>query len=126
MKTFLRTFLLTLSIALLGASSAFAVLPKILIMGAEQGPWIADIQTKLTNTGQFSGVDYQVVPSGPAGVAPTLSQLQGYGSVMVFSDYGMGTFGSVLASYADGGGGVVVAMFGLGGSGLSLDASFNN
>jgi hypothetical protein len=106
-------------------SSAFAVLPKVLILGAEQSAWIADIQTKLTNTGQFSEVDYQVIPNA-GGSLPTLAQLQGYASVMVFSDYSVGSgLGSILASYCDGGGGVVVCMFCLG-SGIAIDASFDN
>ncbi len=125
MKTSIRSFLLILLVSLLTSSEAFA-LPKILILGAEQSAWCADIATKLSNTGQFAQVDYQVIPSGPSGVLPTLSQLQAYGSVMVFSDYGVGSgLGSILAQYADGGGGVVVGMFCLG-SGISIDASFNN
>jgi Abnormal spindle-like microcephaly-assoc'd, ASPM-SPD-2-Hydin/Secretion system C-terminal sorting domain len=124
MKTFLRAFLLTISIAIVTASSAFA-LPKILILGAEQTAWIQDIQTKLQNTGQFAEVDIQQIPSA-GGSLPTLSQLQGYGSVMVFSDYGVGAgLGTILAQYADGGGGVVVCMFCLG-SAIAIDASFNN
>ncbi len=124
MKTSMRTILLTLSIAFLTASSAFA-LPKIIILGAEQSAWIQDIQSKLQATGQFSEVDYQVIPNGPSGVMPTLAQLQGYAAVMVFSDYGVESgLGSILASYVNGGGGVVLCMFSLGGD--LIDASFDN
>ncbi len=83
-----------------------------LIVGAPAiTSWNNDVQTKLTGTGLLSGpIDIFDARVG----TPTLSKLQGYDAVLVFSDAGFNnstTLGNNLADYVDGGGGVVVMTF---------------
>lgn len=71
-----------------------------------------DVQAKLIGTGLISGgvTLYNESSGGP----PSLSTLQGYKSVLVFSDSTFNNasgLGDVLANYVDAGGGVVQAAF---------------
>jgi hypothetical protein len=87
------------------------------------------VVSKISGTGYFSQVD-TIYVGGPGGsTTPTLTQLEQYSAVLVFSDYSFSdptTLGNNLASYVNGGGGVVVCFpvfdsvnFGLGGSFVS-------
>jgi PEP-CTERM motif-containing protein len=87
--------------------------PAVAILGSPNGgaTWNADVQTKLISTGLFSSVSVFDIST----TTPTLSQLQAFGSVLVYSD-GAGyqdstALGNNLADYVDGGGGVVVGVF---------------
>lgn len=93
--------------------SGKAVIPPcdVAILGAIGDDWIADVKAKLQGTGFFDSIDtYNVMDYE----IPTLSTLQQYQAVFVFSDasfYGGDDMGDVLADYVDSGGGVVVAAF---------------
>ena len=84
---------------------------SIAICGAPPDPtWNSDVQAKLQATGQFNSVDVITVNT----ITPTLSQLQAYDAVLVYSDsiYADAiALGNVLADYVDSGGGVVCALF---------------
>jgi len=84
---------------------------SVAICGAPSDPnWNTDVQTKLLATGQFKTVDIITVNT----ITPTLTQLQTYNSVLVYSDaiYADAiALGNVMADYVDSGGGVVCAMF---------------
>lgn len=86
--------------------------PKVLVLGAvTPNSWNEDVKAKLDATGAFAQVD---IINGYLSSSPTLSQLQAYDAVLVFSDYGFSdptALGNVLADYIDGGGGVVGAVF---------------
>ncbi len=79
--------------------------------GAGTGDFL-DVQDKLLDTGEFLAVDAH--NASTAGTLPTLSQLQQYDAVMVWSN---GTYisdidlGNLLADYVDAGGAVVCAVF---------------
>ncbi len=84
----------------------------VLIVGAPAtATWNNDVQSKLVSTGVFRAVD---IINGST-TTPTVAQLQKYDAVLVYSDVGFasaGTLGDNLATYWDGGGRVVVATFG--------------
>src|SRR5256885_3295930 len=85
-------------------------LPKIALVTADSPTWVAEVQSKLVATGRFSQVD--TIDAGST--TPTLAQLLGYKSVLVWSDSPFGdstTLGNNLADYVDAGGGVVIAVF---------------
>lgn len=90
------------------ASDAYAQKPKVLILYAEQTPWGDDVVAKVSNSGFFSGVDGFDCRSA----VPSLSYLQNYKGVLVFTDYGAAAgVANVLGDYIDAGGGVVGCMF---------------
>lgn len=71
----------------------------------------ADVVTKLSGTGRFTGVDYIDAST----TTPTLATLQNYSSVLVYSDTTFANniaLGNSLDTYLRGGGGVVVGVFG--------------
>ena len=86
----------------------------VAICGAPSDPnWNYDVQAKLVATGQFSTVDIINVNS----ITPTLTQLQAYDAVLVYSDAVYAdsiALGNVMADYVDSGGGVVCMMFEIG------------
>jgi hypothetical protein len=86
----------------------------VAICGAPSDPsWNYDVQAKLQATGQFNTVDIINVNTS----TPTLTQLQAYDAVLVYSDavYSNSTaLGDVMADYVDSGGGVVCMMFEIG------------
>jgi hypothetical protein len=92
--------------------SGVATAQNVAVLGSPNDPvWNDDVQEKLLGTGFFSTVDIYNISQ----VTPTLSQLQQYCGVLVYSN-GAGyadpfTLGNNLADYVDGGGGVVVAVF---------------
>ena len=82
----------------------------VALVTADNPGFVSDVQGKLIATGKFSAVDIIDASS----TTPTLAQLQGYGSVLVWSDSGFAdptTLGNNLADYVDSGGGVVIAVF---------------
>jgi hypothetical protein len=81
-----------------------------MLCGATQQAWLGDVQTKLLATNAFTAVD--VVNCGSS--TPTLAQMQGYQSILAFSDSGFqnaATLGDNLADFVAGGGYAVVAVF---------------
>lgn len=85
---------------------------SVLILGApSSASWSTDVKNKIVGTGLVSGaVDIFNVRSA----TPTLTQLQSYSSVLVFSDSSYQNsvaLGNVLADYVDGGAGVVEMTF---------------
>lgn len=84
---------------------------SVAIISDEPGNALNDIRGKLLSSGLFSTIDY--INMGTT--TPTLSQLQPYASVLVYSglnSYANPTLlGNTLADYVDGGGGVVQAVF---------------
>jgi len=99
-----------------GIQWIYADLPSVLICGAvTDARYLADIQTKLMATGQFTKVDTMNVHS----TTPSLATLQEYRAVMVFSDADYAdpvALGNVMANYADKGCGVVCAVSEVAGS----------
>jgi uncharacterized repeat protein (TIGR02543 family) len=97
-----------------------ATAPKIAIFGDF---WGEEVQAKLLSTGFFSRID--IFPM--SGATPTLSLLEQYHAVLVYtcgtSFQNVSAWGDVLADYSDDGFGVVLAMFTLGdpGNNLSLE-----
>jgi hypothetical protein len=72
--------------------------------------WLSDVQAKLVATGDFSRVDTFNASSG----TPTLSNLESYAAVLVFSDAGFQNstqLGNNLDAYMQADGGVVTAVF---------------
>jgi hypothetical protein len=94
-----------------GGSSG-ATLPRVAVLSNEADTdYTADVVEKLDATGQFSRVD----TINAASSTPSLSQLQAYDGVLVYTgDNGSAIFdttalGNVLADFVDEGGGLVVA-----------------
>jgi len=84
--------------------------PSVLICAADDTDVLEDSQQKLTGTGQFSKVEIV----NARFTTPTLTELEAFDAVLVFSnhDYDDSTaLGNVMANYVDGGGGVVCMMF---------------
>ncbi|MFA6456306.1 MAG: FlgD immunoglobulin-like domain containing protein [Bacteroidota bacterium] len=82
----------------------------IAIIHAEDIDWVQDVGTKLLSTGKFNSI---TLINGRS-VVPTLSQLQAFKAVLVFSDYlwpDKVALGNVVAEYIESGGGVVCAIF---------------
>ena len=74
--------------------------------------YASDVEPTLVATGQFSAADVDVFNAGNS--TPSVATLNGYDSVIVFSDGGFQDpvqLGNNLASYVNGGGGVVAATF---------------
>jgi VCBS repeat-containing protein len=85
---------------------------KVLLVAADNATWVADVYSKLLETGLFAQIDIFNANAG----TPTLAQLQQYDSVLTWSNIcyqNNVSLGNNLADYADGGGGVVVATFSL-------------
>ncbi len=85
---------------------------KVAVYGAAPANRNEDVKQKLLGTGLFTQVDTFFVTSGYA--VPTLSQLQSYDAILVYSDNGFNdnvTMGNVLADYVDRGGSLVLATF---------------
>ena len=85
---------------------------RVLVCGAPGGgaTWTTDVQSKLQATGAFATVDVLACNT----TTPSVATLQGYQSVLVFSDTSFAdttTLGNNLATYQAGGGYVVVATF---------------
>ena len=84
---------------------------SVAIISDEPGAALSDVRGKLLSSGLFSTIDYFNMGM----TTPTLSQLQQYASVLVYSglnSYANPTLlGNNLADYVDGGGGVVQAVF---------------
>jgi hypothetical protein len=110
--------LLVLSFSLLAFMSLTPTMPamaadyRVAVYGAPStSSWNDDVQGKLDSSGLFSQVDAFLVRVGPV---PTLSELQQYDAVLVYSDASFNdsvALGDVLADYMDAGGGVVMATF---------------
>jgi hypothetical protein len=98
---------LAASLVLTGAALA----QRVAVLGAPGTPsWNNDVQSKLQGTGFFATVDIINIATS----TPTLSQLQQYNAVLVFTDTSAQdgtTLGNNLANYVDAGGGVVAAVF---------------
>lgn len=93
------------------AQHADAVSINIALLGADSPARVDEVRTNLLATGEFNTVTHIPVDSE----TPTLSELNQYDAVLVWSDrtfesYGT-PLGNVLDDYIDGGGGVVVAVF---------------
>ena len=57
----------------------------VAVLGAPSDPsWLDEVQAKISGTGIFPQVDIYNITA----TTPTLTQLQAYGSVLVFSDVG--------------------------------------
>ncbi len=87
---------------------------RVAIFAAESNDaWNTDVRNKILGAGSFSQVDlFRVDGANPV---PTLTDLQRYSAVLVYSD-GVGfnnnvSMGNVLADFVDQGGGVVVGTF---------------
>ncbi len=97
-------------VKLLVNSLLYVMRPKVLLLGADTSPFVADVQAKLRATNLFSAVDsFDVVAS-----TPTLNTLQAYDAVLTWSIVGYAdsvALGNVLADYVDAGGGVVAGAF---------------
>jgi hypothetical protein len=87
-----------------------ALIPSVLVLGSPGNPdWIDDVELQLDGTGLVAA-DTFLTNAG----TPTLAELQGYDSVIVFTDAGVSdpmAFGDILGQYIDGGGAVVDATF---------------
>ena len=87
--------------------------PSVLVMHAELNPaWVADVQSKVSSSGQFAAVDAFNANSA----TPTLAQMLPYDAVLLFSDFSFANstaLGNNLADYVDAGGGVVNMVFSL-------------
>ncbi len=83
--------------------------PKVLLLYADDISYANDVKSKLAATNEFDAID---MFDNKAGVVPSLSLLQSYDAVLVWSNYGP-TYGSgdVIVQYIDGGGKVVVCQF---------------
>ncbi|HEX5218762.1 MAG TPA: M36 family metallopeptidase [Verrucomicrobiae bacterium] len=94
---------------------------RVAIFGAPSTDvWNNDVALRISTAGNFSQVDPFLAKAGYP--VPTLSQLQQYAAVLVFSDTSFNdniALGDVLADYVDSGGGVVLATFGFYSSGGS-------
>ena len=92
-------------------ASGAQALPSIELVAAETAADFTDVKTKLLATGLFAAVDVFNAATG----TPTLANLQGYASVLVWSNNSFSNptaMGNVLDTYLRGGGGVVTAVFG--------------
>jgi hypothetical protein len=105
-----KVFLAALPVVSLGLT-AQATLPAVAILGAPgASSWNNDVQSQIAATGDFSTVDVFDV----ATTTPSLSTLEQYAAVLVYSDAGFldyTTLGNELAQYSEAGGGVVEAAF---------------
>ncbi len=84
----------------------------VLILGAPTfGPWLDEVQSTLRNFGRVGGrIDTFNIQVG----TPTASQLAGYDTVLVTTDFppqNPTLLGDLLADYVDAGGGVVASTF---------------
>jgi uncharacterized repeat protein (TIGR01451 family) len=89
---------------------------KVAIFGAAPVSYNNDVTNKVGSTHLFAQVDGAALTT----FTPTLSQLQQYDAVLVYSDNGFLDnvgLGNALADYVDAGGGVVVATFAFSSSG---------
>jgi hypothetical protein len=91
--------------------TAHASLPAVAVLGAPaNASWNNDVQSKIAATGDFSTVDVYDV----ATTTPSLTTLEQYSSVLVYTDSNFNdatALGNVLAQYVDAGGGVVDTVF---------------
>jgi hypothetical protein len=97
------------------AGSASASLPKVAVYAADHSAEMADVVAKLTASGLYSQVDNLSPVGCGSDPSPTLSTLEQYAAVLVWSDcnFNDGTaLGNVLADYVDAGHRVVVATHG--------------
>ena len=105
-----KVFLAALPVVSLGLT-AQATLPAVAILGAPgASSWNNDVQSQIAATGDFSTVDIYNV----ATTTPSLSTLEQYSAVLVYSDasfFDPTTLGNELAQYSEAGGGVVEAVF---------------
>jgi len=91
--------------------------PSVLIIHSDDATRVADVFNKLTATGAFS----QIGLWNGTNSTPTISQLQPYRAVLVYSNSSWldkNALGNVLTSYIQSGGGVVSAMFNHGSNNL--------
>jgi len=83
---------------------------SVLVAGSPGDPaWLDDVQAKISATGSFSVNTFLT-----SAATPTLTQLQSYDAVFVFTDAGAAdpaALGNVLGQYMDAGGPVVDATF---------------
>jgi hypothetical protein len=87
-----------------------SVASGVVVIGAEDPSWNADVQAKVMGTGFFTRVD--AINGGD--VTPTLAQLKTYKAILIYDDSAFAdnsTMGDNLAAYVDGGGGVVIMAF---------------
>jgi hypothetical protein len=90
-------------------AQATAALPRVALLGVENGTRLIDIINKVTaaGVGLYTVTNLSACPLA----TPTLATLQQFDSVMVWTDCFLSdsvSFGNVLADYIDGGGHVVV------------------
>ena len=92
-------------------SSVCAQAQAVAVLGAAGDPsWSFDVQNSILSTGLFSNVDVYDLST----TTPSLSTIQTYSSVLVFTDAGAldaSQLGDELDAYLRGGGGVVDAVF---------------
>ncbi|MBX3379299.1 MAG: hypothetical protein KF805_04340 [Phycisphaeraceae bacterium] len=108
-------------VKLMANALLYVMRPRVLIAGAPAtAAWNSDVQSKLMATGVLGIVDIFNTSTG----TPTLTQLQKYDAVLVYSDapafFNPTALGNVMADYVDWGGGVVSAMFAYNGGALSM------
>ncbi|MDQ1254643.1 MAG: hypothetical protein QG646_3913 [Euryarchaeota archaeon] len=102
MKAKILTIAGVILLLLLVSGTASAAQTKVLLVAAEDGTNLNTIQTGLQSFQDLSTVDFFDARYG----TPTLAELQGYNSVLVWSDYNFAdrnALGDVLADYVDGG-----------------------
>jgi len=93
-----------------GEPESSAGLIDVLLVAADDSPSVAAVQTYLSAFSDIATVDTFDATTG----TPTLSYLQNYDAVLVWSNYAFdnsAALGDVLADYVDSGGGVVVTTF---------------
>lgn len=119
-----KLYYLFLCFALSSSLSFAQTKPKVLLLGAvNPNTRNEDVKAKLDATGAFAQVD---IINGYLSSIPSLTQLQAYDAVLVYSDFRFRDptlMGDVLADYIDGGGGVVGAVFLT--AGVPIDGRFN-
>ncbi|MDX2131819.1 MAG: hypothetical protein SFY69_07190 [Planctomycetota bacterium] len=108
----IRRLMTTVSVLVLGAASlpAAAGEPDVALIAADSAAALADVQTKLMNTGLFNSVTTISAVTN----TPTLAELQQFEAVMTWSNQtyqNAAGLGDAFADYVDAGGGVVVAVF---------------
>jgi len=91
-------------------SEEFTSQLSVALVGSDGTASLADVQSKLVDTGVFNSVTI----INTRFVTPTVMELQAFDGVMVYSAFEYAdpvALGNNLADYVDGGGGVVSAMF---------------
>jgi hypothetical protein len=96
---------------LMAAQSAAVAGPSIGIVASDSTN-VADVAATLQATGDFSSVT--IITGSADSSTPTLSQLQGYNSILAWTNFPPAdatALGNVLAQYVNGGGGLVLSTY---------------